>query len=154
MALSEQDICQFAPNAARGDAALALSGNSQAIAVMISPNQATGLNAGDAVRFDTAQNLPGNPWVIAAGIGDTAHGILKKDVKQGVFSMYDIADMLTNMGPFSVQVAAATVVPGSVLETTSTGAVQVKSAQVAKYMAIDYATVGQNVRCALLPVTL
>ena len=151
---TNQDICQFSPSAARGDAALNLSAcGGQAIAVQISPNQATALNAGDVVKFDSTQTMPGLPWVIAAADNETGVGVLKKDLKQSIFAAGAVADMQTNIGPISVQVAAATCVPGNILETSS-GGVQPKSAGAAKFLGIDYGTTGMTIRCAILPPSM
>jgi len=145
-----QDIAQFSPTAARGDSTLKTQAG-QAIAVLISANQATAMKAGDAFIFDSAQNVPGLPWVVKATDAQAAHGVLSNTLKQSSFSAGDIGEGLVNIGPVVILVAAATVVPGAILETSANG-VQTKSAQASKYLSLDYATIGMSVRCAILPI--
>ena len=151
MTTTYQDICQFAPTANRGDAALNLgAGGGYAIAVQISPNQATALKAGDFVKFDSTQTIPGLPWVVAAADNEIGIGVLQRNLKASSFSAGDACDLLANIGPVSVQVAAGTVTPGSQLETAS-GAVQVVASNPPKFLCLDYATSGMTCRCAVLP---
>lgn len=147
---TNQDIAQFAPSASRGDATLNVNVG-QAIAVLISPNQATAMKAGDAFQLDTAQTVPGLPWVKAAADADKAHGVLSATKKANSFVAGDIAEGLCNLGPVVVLVAAATVYPGALLETSANG-VQVKNANATKYLCLDYGTIGMTVRCAILPI--
>lgn len=148
--ITNQDIAQFAPSASRGDATLNTNVG-QAIAVLISPNQATAMKAGDGFKFDSAQTVPGLPWVVKAGDADKINGVILATKKANSFVAGDIAEGLCALGPVVVLVAAATVVPGAILETAANG-VQTKNAGASKYLCLDYGTVGMTVRCAILPI--
>ena len=148
--ITYQDIAQFAPSASRGDSTLNVNVG-QAIAVLISANQATAMKAGDAFIFDPTQTVPGLPWVVKATDAQKANGVLVATKKASSFVAGDIGEGLVNIGPVVVLVAAATVVPGAILETAATG-VQTKAANAAKYLCLDFGTVGMTVRCAILPI--
>jgi hypothetical protein len=115
----------------------------------VSASQATALVAGQAVKLDTASGRI--PSFLAAAKGDAAIGFVTRDVKKSSPVAGDVIQVACHSCVMWMY-AAGTIAAQATVENTDDGndSVQTKSAQVARGIALDPATVGQLFRVLIL----
>lgn len=145
--MANLNINQFQQVTVRGDLDLQIS-KSGVITGQISTNQATALNGGDFVKLDSANTGP-IPQFVAAAVGDTGVGAIKRNVKTDSYSAGDYVEVAGGFGPVMWLVAAATIAPGAAVEDAGSGKVQTKSAQAQKGIALDPGTTDGLLRIIL-----
>lgn len=151
--MSTLNINQFAQVPVRGqqDLKIALSG---VLSGLVSPNQATPLTAGDAVKLDAAVLLAGTPQFVAAGNSDVADGYMIFDPKASTVATPNAMQVAMRFpGPVIWLLAAATVHMGAFVEQATGGGYDVQELAAGKLrgLALDFGTVGQLIRVILVP---
>lgn len=139
---------QFAQVTVRGQLDLNIAKSATVIQGVVSANQATALQAGDAVKMD---NTTGNiPTFVAAAVGDDAIGIIVFDEKKSspVAGDYIQVALLNGAGVMWMT-AGATVLVGALLEDSGSRTLVTRSAQKMRGIALDPGTTGNLFRVIL-----
>lgn len=149
--MSTLNINQFAQVAVRGQQDLKIA-PSGVLSGIVSANQVTPLEAGDAVILDPAITIAGTPQFIAAGVSDVADGYMIFDPKASTVGTPNAIQVAMRFnGPIIWLLAAATIAPGAFVEqTVGPNDVQTLAAGKLRGKALDFATVGQLVRVILI----
>ena len=144
-----QNTNQFRPTPVIGMTDLQIS-KGGAIACQIASSVSGTVYAGSRVKLDgTSTQNGGFPLVVVALDNEDALGVIAFTAKQSGFVAYDIAEIMTNLGPVVYQVAAATIDSGAKVEMAS-GFVQTKSSGTTFGINLDYAIDGQFTRVAII----
>ena len=154
------NLNQFSQQPVLGQLALGIGSWPIVRQVVISPNQATALAAGQAVKYDTAvtANPTGLPPIIACAANAYADGYLLYDVQhQGAALTANVVVQIVLQGAVWMLVEGTTVDSGSVLEDGADVGSMEPFATTGNYprgVSLDYATSGQLFRADLTPFTI
>lgn len=121
-------INQFRQSVAPGDLDLQIT-RTGVITGVLSPNQATDLPAGQAVKLDTANTNATVPQFLLAADNEAAIGVIKRTAKRSVFranvggagTIGDPVEVTYFGGPVVWEVANATILPQAQLEFATSG---------------------------------
>lgn len=138
---------QFAMTRVRGELDVNQPFGGRVDSGVISASQATALNPGDFVKFDTT-STPAMPSLVAAAVGDKGVGCLIFSKKKASFSAGDLVEF-ARPGCVIWLTAGATINAGAAIEDTGSATVQTVAAQQKKGEAMDYATSGNLLRVML-----
>lgn len=147
---------QFAQQAVVGQEALGIGGPNNVIQAVVSPNQATTLSPGQAIKFDANVLQAGIPAIVSCAANAYADGYVLYDVKNGGINLTigDICQILIG-GFMWMFVDGTTIDQGAVVEdTANVGGVEPLGTTGGSYprgIAIDYGVTATLIRVNLMP---
>src|SRR5262245_23300773 len=136
------NINQFDQQTVRGAVDLQIS-RSGVISGVVSPNQATALKAGDALKLDSAVTTGRTPNCVKAGTSDEALGFLVYDVQKSQPVAGDAIQVTFDGGPVTWQMAGGTIACGAAVESESDGDLITLASGSQRGIALDPAVNGQ-----------
>lgn len=154
------NLNQFGQQPVLGQLALGVGSYPIVRQVVISPNQATALAFGQAVKYDTAvtANPTGLPPIVSAAQGDYADGYILFDVQHqdAALTANIVVQMLLQGAMWML--ADGTVDSGTLLQddASDVGAMETwaTTGAIPRGVSLDYATSGQLFRADLTPFTV